>query len=128
LVYLYGRHGKEVLLIKMTTEYLYNIPNATSGLDAIGIQLITSVPGFIPMLLLFVFVVVALGGITRQIARNGTADYPMWFTVASLSSFFVALLLSVSSGFISLDWLVISLVITIFCSVWFFLDQKQSEV
>jgi ABC-type multidrug transport system permease subunit len=112
----------------MVTDYLYDMPNATSGLDTIATQLITAVPSFIPMLLLFVFLVVLIGGITRQIARTGTADYPMWFTVASLSTFFVALLLSVQSGFINLTYLVTILVITIFSGVWFFLDQKQSEI
>lgn len=109
-------------------DYLYDIPNATGGLDTIGVQLVNTVPGFTPMLLFFVFMVILIGGITRQTTRNGTADYPMWFVIASMSTFFVALLMSVTSGFIQLDWLVVTLVILIFSGVWFFLDQKQSEI
>jgi len=112
----------------MATNYLYDFPNATSGIDTIGAQILTSVPGFIPLLLLFVFFVVFLGGIMRQKARIGTADYPMWSTVASMATFFVALLLSVSTGFIDLTTLVITVVVLIFSGVWFFLDQKQSEI
>jgi hypothetical protein len=113
------------------TDYLYNIPNSTfagEGLDNIVAEILTEVPSLTPMILMFVFFVVLIGGITRQIGRTGTADYPMWFTVAALCSFFVALLVSVSSGFILLDWLVVNLLVLIGAGTWFFLEQRQSEV
>jgi hypothetical protein len=106
------------------SDYIFTLPNATSGMDAIGIQLVSAVPGFIPMMLLFVFLVVLIGGITRQKARSGTADYPMWFTVGALSSFLVSLLLSVSSGFLRLEWLVISFAFLVVCGIWFFMSEK----
>ena len=80
------------------------------------------------MLLLFVFFVVFLGGISRQKARTGTSDYAMWAVVASLSTFMVTLIMTLIEGLIRLDWLVIVVVITIFSVVWLFLDKKQSEV
>ena len=110
------------------TDYLYEIPNATSGIDNIAVQLVSAVPGFTPLLLLFVFFMVFLGGSARQKARTGNADFPQWALVGSLASFVIALLLSTISGLILLDYLVITVVITIFCGVWFFLDKKQSEV
>ncbi|MHA1880873.1 MAG: hypothetical protein ACTSYG_10805 [Candidatus Heimdallarchaeota archaeon] len=109
-------------------DYLYELPNATSGMDKIFIQTATAVPGFIPLLLLFVFFVVFLGGVNRQKARTGTSDYAMWGVVASISTLLVTLIMSVVEGLIRLDWLVIVIVITIFFGVWLFLDRRQSEV
>lgn len=112
----------------MTTDYLFDFPNATSGMDSITSQIVSAVPGFVPMLLVFIFMAVFIGGIVRQEARKGTADYPMWATVGGISQFMVALLFSVSSGFIQLEWLVISFVVTIFCAVWLFISEKQGEI
>lgn len=109
-------------------DYLYQLPNATNGLDTIGTQTITTLPGLMPMILLFVFFVVFLGGVARQKARTGTADYSMWAVVASISTLLLTLVASVSSGFIRLDWLAIVVTITIFSGVWLFLDRRQSEV
>ncbi len=109
-------------------SYLYELPNATSGMDAILIQTINIFPAFTPLLLLFVFFVVFLGGIGRQKLRTGTADYPVWSVIASLSMLMVALILSIVSGFIRLDWLVIVVVITIFSGIWFFLDRRAGEI
>jgi len=110
------------------TNYLYNLPNATNGTDAILQQTANAVPGFTPLLLLFIFFVVSLGGIARQKLRTGTADYSLWFVIGSLGTFMATLILSVLSGFIRLDWLVIVIAITILSGVWFFLDRKPSEI
>lgn len=107
---------------------LYDLPNATSGIDAIVVQTLTSVPSFTPLLLFFVFFLVFLTGTARQKARTGNADFPQWSVVASISTLMVALILSTITGLIQLDYLVIVVVVTIFSGVWFFLDQKQSEV
>ena len=107
---------------------LYNLPNSTSGIDEIVIQTITAVPSFTPLLLLFVFFVVFFGGVARQIGRTGTADYPMWSTIASLSIFMISLIMTVIEGFIRLEWFIIVIVITIFSGMWLFLDRKTSEV
>ena len=108
--------------------YLYDLPNATSGIDAILVQTINIFPAFTPLLLLFVFFVVFLGGIGRQKQRTGTADYPVWSVIASLSMLMVSLILSISAGYIRLDWLVIVVVITIFSGVWLFLDRRAGEI
>lgn len=109
-------------------DYLYTLPNATSGLDEILIETAEAVPSLIPLLLLFVFFVVFLGGVGLQTKRIGTADYPIWSVIASLSTFLVALLLSVTEGFINITWLVVVVVITIFSGIWLFLDRKITEV
>lgn len=107
---------------------LYTLPNATSGLDAIVVDTVEAVPSLIPLLFLFVFFVVALGGIARQKARTGTADYPMWFVIASLSVFMLALITSTTTGLIHLDWLIIIVVVLLFSGVWLFLDRRSSEI
>jgi hypothetical protein len=70
-----------------------------------------------------------MGGSSRQKARTGSADFPMWSVIASMSTLMIALILSVTTkSLINIDWLVITVVVTIFSGVWFFLDHKQSEV
>lgn len=113
----------------MIFRYLYSLPNETTeGIDAIGEQIVTSVPAFTPLLLLFVFFVVFLGGSARQKLRTGDADFSMWAVVASIGTLLIALVLSITAGFIRLDWLIIVVVVTIFSGVWFFLDHGKSDV
>ena len=112
----------------MLFNYVYTLPNATSGGDAIAIQTVSALPSLTPLLLAFVFFTVWLGGISRQKIRTGEADYPLWAVVASLACLMVSLVLSTISGLIQLDWLVIVIVITIFSGVWLFLDRKDGGV
>ena len=107
---------------------LYTLPNATDGLDNILIETMTTVPSFIPFLLVFVFGVIWLGGMVRQNYRTGRADAPLWSVIASLSVFILALIMSMVEGIIHLDWLIIITIITIFSGIWLFLDKRQSEV
>jgi len=108
--------------------YLYELPNATTGVDTILSQTTTSFPGFVPLILFFIFAVVFIGGITRQKIRTGTADYSAWAIIASMATLLPALLFSVSAGFIRLDWLVIVVSLTVLSAIWFFLDRRSSEV
>ena len=48
----------------------------------------------------------------------------MWSVVASLSTFLIALIMSIVEGIINLDVLIVVTVITIFSGVWLFLDKK----
>lgn len=127
---MYGKLGGEIQIKMkiMFLDYLYNLPNATTGFDDIAVQTISALPSFTPLLMVFVFFVVFLGGISRQKMRSGFADYPMWSVIASMSAFLIALMLSLYEGLIHLDWLVVIVVVTIFSGVWLFLDRKQSEV
>jgi len=108
--------------------YLYTLPNSTTGIDAITIQIFNVFPWMGSLILMFVFLVVFLGGITRQKIRSGTADYSAWAIIASVSILLVGLLFSVAEGFIQLDWLIIVVALNILSAIWFFLDRKQSEV
>lgn len=127
--YIYGKHGLGGALIKMLfLDYLYNVPNATSGLDEILVETATEISILVPLLLFFVYFVVFLGGVSLQSARIGKADYPMWSVVASLSITILSLIISIIEGLMRLDWLVIVVVVTIFSAVWLFLDRQQGEV
>jgi len=107
---------------------LYEFPNATSGADNFLVETMTQVPAFMPLLFVFTFFIVFLGGIGRQKARTGTADYALWAVIASMSTFMLALIASTITGLINVTWLVIIVVITIFSGVWLFLDKKPGEV
>jgi hypothetical protein len=109
-------------------DYLYTLPNSTTGIDDILVETVSAVPFLTPMLLFFVFFVVFLGGISRQKARSGFSDYPLWAVVSSLSMYVVALIMTMVEGLIRLDWLVIVTVIAIFSGVWLFLDRRSGEV
>jgi len=109
-------------------DYLYNIPNATSGLDAVVIQTFDTFPFMGALILLFVYLVVFLGGVTRQLTRNGTADYSAWSLISAVATLMVSLILSINSGYIQLDWLLIVVSLNIMSALWFFLDKKPSEI
>ena len=108
-------------------DYLYTLPNITSGLDSIVSDTAGVVP-LVPLILFFIFLVVFIGGITRQKVRTGSADYPAWAIIASIATLLPALLLSVNAGYIRLDWLVIVVALNILSAIWFFMDRKVSEV
>jgi len=112
----------------MVESYLYNVPNATGGIDAIAKQTLTAVPSFTPLLLLFVFLLVFIGGSTRQKAKEGRSDFPLWSVIGSISALLISLLMSTITGIIQLQYLIITVVVTIFCGTWFFLDRKPSEI
>ena len=108
--------------------YLYDAPNTTAGFDNAMVDLVTEVNAFIPMLLLFVFCVVFIGGSTAQRRREGQSDYPLWSVIASLSTLVLCLPLTLITGLISLDYLGYVVVITILCGFWFFTSRNKNEV
>ena len=112
----------------MFLDYLYALPNSTSGIDDIAVETLTVVPGFVSMILFFVFVLVFVGGITRQKIRIGTADYASWCLIASLSVLILSLLFTTVQGFVSLYTILLVVSLCILSSVWFFLDRRASEI
>jgi len=108
--------------------YLYDLPNTTSGLDALVIDTFSVFPFMSSLILLLVYFTVFLGGITRQTIRSGTADYSAWALLAGMATLLPALIFSISAGFIQLDWLIIVVALNILGAIWFFLDRKPSEV
>jgi len=111
-------------------DYLYTLPNSTEGIDSIVNQMTIGSDFYwiVPMFLFFTFLLVFIGGITRQRVKTGTADYSAWAIIASMATLLPTLLFSVSAGYIRLDWLVIVVSLNILSAIWFFLDKKISEV
>ena len=109
--------------------YLYDLPNSTEGIDAIMLQMTSGSFSFIvPMFLFFTFLVVFIGGITRQKTKVGTSDYSAWAVLASISTLLIALLFSITAGYIELTVLVLVVALTIGSGIWFFFDRKPSEM
>ena len=107
---------------------LYELPNMSGGIDDALIGTASAVPAFTPMLLIFVFATVLLGGILSQKRRMGVVDFPLWTTIASLSTFMTALPLTLATGLIDLTTLSIVVAITIFSGIWFFTSHNRNEV
>jgi len=107
---------------------IYTQPNLTGGIDNAILDVVTEVPSLTPLLLLFVFLVVFIGGMVRQKRRLGTADVPMWATIASISTIMISLPLTLTTGLIQLEVLAIVVVITIFSGLWLFLSRNRNEI
>lgn len=105
---------------------LYNLTNATTP-DDILIGVSTSVPVFPIMILIFTWFAVFLGGSQRQSARYGYADLPQWAVLASMSTFLLSLIMTITAGVLPLAILVVVIAITILTGVWFFLSRGRVE-
>lgn len=108
--------------------YLYETPNSTIGIDNILVGTQASVHVFIPMVLFFIWGVIFMSGIIGQRKRSNYVDTPMWAVLASITTLMIALPMTLISGLIQLEWLVIIVIITIMSGLWLFLDKNRSEV
>lgn len=108
---------------------LYNIPNLTSGFDDYMVSTMGEVTVFVPMLLFFVFAMVFMSGFTAQKRRSGFGDAPFWALISSMSTFFIALILTLKEGLIDpIKTFPIVIGVTLICGIWFFFDQNRREV
>lgn len=107
---------------------IYTVPNATSGMDEALIDVVSGVPSFIPGFLIFVFLVVFLGGMNAQRKRLGTTDMPMWAVMASIATLLISLLLSLKEGLMQIEILGIVIGLTVASGLWLFLDRRSTEV
>ena len=108
-------------------DYIYTPPNLTGGIDDAFLDVVTEVPAFIPSFLFFIWFVIFLGGSMSQKRKLGSADMPMWATIASMGTLLVTLPLTLLAGLISLNYLSIIVVVTIFSGLWLFLDRNRNE-
>jgi uncharacterized membrane protein YoaK (UPF0700 family) len=107
--------------------YSYDIPNMSGGMDSLLSNFSTAVPVFIPMFLLFVYSVVALGGSIAQRRRTGFSDYPLWSMLGCIAILMVSLGLAIGTNIISPVVLTVVVTITIANGVWLFLDTNRNE-
>jgi len=107
---------------------LYAQPSLTGGIDETLVEVVTTVNTFIPGLLLFVWGVIFISGISTQKLRTGYSDTPMWAVMASISTLVISLLLSLTSGLINLETLSIVVAINVFAGLWLFLSKGRGEI
>lgn len=107
---------------------LYEEINLTAGVDDALVSLAQNVPIFPIMLLVFIFGLVLLGGASNQKRRTGSSDIPFWAVLASLSTFMVALLMTLKEGLIDILTLGVVVGVTIMCGLWFFLSKTRGEL
>ena len=107
---------------------LYEMPNATSGLDTFLVQMADTNPTFFPMLLTFIFGVVFLVGMISQKNRVGYADISMWALLSSIAVLLIVLPMTLIVGLIDIVTLGIIVALIIVFGVWFFFDKGRGEV
>jgi len=106
---------------------LYELPNATEGMDAILVDVATTIPSFIPMFLVFVFAVILIGGVSSQKRRSGYSDFPMWAVLSSIATLLVTLPMTLISGLINITTLAIVVIVTLMSGLWFFMSKGRYE-
>ncbi|KYK20690.1 hypothetical protein AYK24_09875 [Thermoplasmatales archaeon SG8-52-4] len=108
--------------------YTYELPNMTEGIDEALVDTVSAVPVFTPLLLLFIFLIVLIGGAVKQKFRTGTADVPMWMTLASIVTLIISLILTLRSGLIQGEVVAIVIAMTILSGAWLFFDRNRNEI
>jgi hypothetical protein len=103
---------------------MYNITNE-SQIDKILINLAGNVPSLFPMLLVFEFMVIALGGAFANQRRVGYTNISMWFAIAGLITSTSAFILFLVNGLITLPTLSICVTITILSVLWFMFSGDE---
>ena len=103
---------------------LYNLPNATNGMDSVLIQLTEEVPVFIPALLTFIYFTIFIGGMVAQRKREGNEDIAMWMTVAGIITIVATLPLTLVSGVLNVTYLVVLSIVTILSGFWLLFKDR----
>ena len=106
---------------------LFTPPNLSSGIDTALVSTAQSVPAFPIMILVFLYMLILLGGSANQKRRTGTADFPMWSVLAGVSCTLLALIFTLGDGMIDLVTLSIVIAVTILSGIWFFLSKVRGE-
>ena len=107
---------------------IYTMPTLEGGIDQTLIEVARTVPSFMIGFLIFIFGTVFISGVLIQKRKSGYSDMPMWAVMASMSTFFVSLLLTIKSGLITLEILTIVISVTIISGLWFFLSRGRGEL
>ena len=107
----------------MPTYQLANFTNS-SGLEAPFIYITGQVATFPNLLLLFVYVITAGATFGFQDRRIGRANMAMASSVAGLITTTGAFVLFSFTGLVNLDAVIITLVVTIVSTIWFFFSDN----
>ena len=106
---------------------IYTQPNLTAGMDDAFVDVAQTVPTFPIMILVFMFAIVLAGGSANQKRRLGYADYPFWTVLASTTTTFIALIMTLGDGMIDVTTLGIVVGINILSAIWYFFSKVRGE-
>ena len=107
---------------------LYQEVNLTGGLDKAITSTAASVPAFPIMILVFIYLIILIGGSSNQSRKRGNADIPMWATLAGTATTVVALVMNIGvSSLISIGTLAIIISLTIISGFWYFMSRGRYE-
>lgn len=102
----------------------YNITNETQ-LDRILVNMSSNIPILFPMLLFFIFIVIALAGAFSNQRRSGYTNIPMWFSISGLVTTTSAFILFLVDGLINLATLGTCVALTMAFVLWFFFSGDE---
>ena len=106
---------------------IYTEVNLTHGIDDALISASQSVPAFPIMILVFVFMVIFLGGIANQRRREGKSDLALWGTLSGLATTLLALIFTLGAGMINIYVLSFCIGITLIFAIWLMFGSRHGE-
>lgn len=106
---------------------IFDLPNATDGMDSIIIDVVSAVPMFSNMLLAFMFALIFLGGTSQQLKRTGFSDLPFWAVTAGMVTTLFATLFSII-GLVNIQTMGVVIGITLLSGIWFLMSKGRGEV
>lgn len=110
------------------TDYIFDQPNLSAGIDDAVVGVATAVPAFPIMILFFTYFTVLFGGMSSQNRRVGFADMPMWNLLAALSTFLLSLLMTIKEGVLP-GWVFgIVVAFNILSGFWYFMSKGKGEI
>jgi len=107
---------------------LYQVSTNITGFDSILVDIVSEIPLFVPMFLLFIFIIIAGSGVLLEKARRGNADYPVWAVIASIGTLMISLVMTLKEGLMRLEWLTIVISVTLIMGLWLFLSKRANEL
>lgn len=107
--------------------YKYALPNSTGGIDTTLAQSVSAVPALVPLLLVFVWFFIAIGGFNAQRRKEVNADFAQWNLLGMMGVLIISLLLSTGTGLMNLTILSVVIAITFISAIWYFFSKGRFE-
>ena len=102
----------------------YTLPSANlTSPDQLLAYTSGQIPILFPLILLFIWVVIALSGYFSQERKLGRSSFAQWGAIASLITTTGAFVLFLIPGVLNIETVSISVVVTIIFGFWFLFDS-----
>lgn len=102
-----------------------NLTNGSQGIEAILLYEAGQIDIFMPMLLLFIYVVIATGGYMAQDRKEGRGNLAQWCAIAGLITSVASFILFLYNGLVNIETVVIVVVVTIISVVFFMFSARD---